>query len=210
MILVTGATGKVGRELVELLARARQPVRALIRRDADRARLPAGVEGVAGDLNRPETLSAALDGVRALHLLAGYDGLPDFVAEARRSGVEHIVLQPNSFMSNTLRWIPQLRAGDVVREPFADRVRILAAALGRNLRFERQSDGHARAERSAAMPAAYVDAFFSFFAEGKLDESKVLDTVQRITGRPPRSFEQWATVHAEAFVRPSTPPAGRR
>jgi hypothetical protein len=57
---------------------------------------------------------------------------------------------------------------------------------------------------SAAMPAEYVDAFFSFFAGGKLDESEVLDTVQRVTGRQPRSFEQWATTHAEAFRRPST------
>jgi hypothetical protein len=49
------------------------------------------------------------------------------------------------------------------------------------------------------MPAEYVDAFFSFFADGKLDESEVRDTVERVTGRRPRSFEQWASAHAEAF-----------
>ena len=276
MIFVTGATGNVGAELVRALAGAGEDVRALIRRDADRARLPAGVEAIVGDLNRPETLGAALDGVRGMHLLAGYDGLAELLAEARRGGVEHVVLQsssavpggdmtnavaryhilseeavrqsglrwtflqPNTFMSNTLRWIPQLRAGDLVREPFAgvrvatidpfdvaavsaqaltseghegrsyrvsgpdsllpaDRLAVLAEVLGRDLRFEGQSDAEARAEMSGAMPAPYVDAFLSFFADGTLDESQVLPTVEEVTGRPPRSFEQWARIHADAF-----------
>ena len=51
----------------------------------------------------------------------------------------------------------------------------------------------------AAMPPEYVDAFFSFFADGTLDESRVLPTVREVTGRQPRSFQQWATAHAEAF-----------
>ena len=160
--------------------------------------------------------------------------------EVRESGLSWTFLQPNSFMSNTLEWVPQLRAGDLVRAPFArvpvatidpydvaavsaealtspghdgrsyrlsgpesllpaDRARMLGKVLGRELRFERQPDAEARAEMSATMPAEYVDAFLSFFADGKLDESKVLDTVQQITGRPPRSFEQWAIRHADDF-----------
>ena len=38
----------------------------------------------------------------------------------RESGLSWTFLQPNSFMSNTLQWASQLRAGDVVRAPFAD------------------------------------------------------------------------------------------
>ena len=38
----------------------------------------------------------------------------------RGSGLPWTFLQPNSFMSNAHRWLPQLRAGDVVRLPFAD------------------------------------------------------------------------------------------
>jgi uncharacterized protein YbjT (DUF2867 family) len=38
----------------------------------------------------------------------------------RESGVAWTFLQPNSLMTNTFRWLPQLRAGDVVRLPFAD------------------------------------------------------------------------------------------
>ena len=81
----------------------------------------------------------------------------------------------------------------------ADRVAILGKVLGRNLRFEGQTDDEARSEMSATMPAEYVDAFFRFFADGDLDESAVLPTVQELTGRAPRSFEAWATAHADAF-----------
>jgi uncharacterized protein YbjT (DUF2867 family) len=97
-------------------------------------------------------------------------------------------------------------AGEALRltgpEPLrpADRARILGAVLGRELRFEAQSDEDAHAEMSAAMPAEYVDAFFSFYVDGMLDESVVLPTVQEVTGRPPRTFAQWVEAHASAFA----------
>ncbi|MGH3729138.1 MAG: NAD(P)H-binding protein [Micromonosporaceae bacterium] len=77
-ILVTGATGTVGRHVVNHLVRAGQPVRVLTR-DPGRARtgqpLPDAVEIVAGDLTAPESLDAALTGVTAMHLIAiGGDG----------------------------------------------------------------------------------------------------------------------------------------
>jgi len=50
------------------------------------------------------------------------------------------------------------------------------------------------------MPEPYVDAFFAFFADGEVDESPVLPTVEEVTGRPPRTFEQWARAHAGAFA----------
>jgi len=52
---------------------------------------------------------------------------------------------------------------------------------------------------SATTPARYVDAFFDFYAAGTLDESRVLPTVREVTGRPPRTFAQWAAAHAGAF-----------
>ena len=52
---------------------------------------------------------------------------------------------------------------------------------------------------TAAMPAEYVDAFFSFFVDGTLDESQVLPTVREVTGREPRSFVQWARAHADTL-----------
>ena len=82
----------------------------------------------------------------------------------------------------------------------ADRVRILGEVLGRDLRFEAQPDDEARAEMSAAMPAAYVDAFFDFYVKGTLDESQPRPDVGEVTGRPPRTFRQWAQAHAGQFL----------
>ncbi|MDG4831114.1 NmrA family NAD(P)-binding protein [Solwaraspora sp. WMMD1047] len=67
-VLVTGATGSVGRHLVAELIRHGARVRALVR-DAGAAGLPAGVEAAVGDLNRPETLRPAVAGVDAVFLL---------------------------------------------------------------------------------------------------------------------------------------------
>jgi uncharacterized protein YbjT (DUF2867 family) len=71
MILVVGATGLFGREIVEELVAAGQPVRALSRMP-DEARLPVGAEVVYGDLAKPETLAAALEGVTAIGLVLPY------------------------------------------------------------------------------------------------------------------------------------------
>jgi uncharacterized protein YbjT (DUF2867 family) len=275
MILVTGAAGNVGGELVSTLAEARVPVRALTR-SAGPDRFAPGVEVVAGDLNNPASLGPALDGADGVFLLPGYADMPGMLAGARRAGVRRLVqlsgmsarsgdlsnaitaymaaseqaaresglawtiLRPAMFMSNTFQWRPQLEAGDVVRAPFAharaavtdpadiaavaalalttqghedrvyelsgpealtaaDRVAVLGQALDRTLRFEAQSDEEARAEMSATTPASYVDAFFDFYVAGSLDESKVLPAVRELTGRPPRTFSQWAAAHAGEF-----------
>ncbi|MRH90570.1 NAD(P)H-binding protein [Nocardia sp. SYP-A9097] len=87
MIVVTGATGNVGADLVRAISGGAEPVRALVR-DPARASLPAGVEGFAADLTAPEGLSAAFEGARAVFLLPGYPGVAQAAAKA---GVEHIV-----------------------------------------------------------------------------------------------------------------------
>ncbi len=97
MILVTGATGKVGQEVVRQLAAADVPARALVR-DGTRAspiRIP-GIEVVVGDLARPETLPAAFAGVERVFLVS--PAAPDQVElqsnaleAARRAGARRIV-----------------------------------------------------------------------------------------------------------------------
>ncbi|HEX8291524.1 MAG TPA: SDR family oxidoreductase [Pyrinomonadaceae bacterium] len=98
MILITGATGTTGREVVAELRRlgARQ-VRALVR-DPARADFirEAGFETVAGDFARPETLGAALEGVgRALLLTPPTPDTVshhhDFIIAAAAAGVRHVV-----------------------------------------------------------------------------------------------------------------------
>lgn len=96
-ILVTGATGIVGREVVTALrARApHTPIRALTRSPAD-ASLPEGVQAIGGDLTDPEGFGAALEGVDTLFLLV--PNLADELTQAmlaldaaRRAGVKGIV-----------------------------------------------------------------------------------------------------------------------
>ena len=62
MILVTGATGNVGGEVVRQLASAGQPVRALVREAAPGA-FPATVEIATGDLDDPSSLVPARPGL---------------------------------------------------------------------------------------------------------------------------------------------------
>lgn len=67
-ILVTGATGNVGRSVVSLLSGTDARVRALTR-DPDTANLPDSVEVVRGDLSDPSTLEGSLDGVDSVFLM---------------------------------------------------------------------------------------------------------------------------------------------
>lgn len=69
MILVTGATGTIGRHLVRMLTEAGAPLRALVR-DAARGR-DLGCDVVVGDFDEPATLAAAFEGVDALLLNSG-------------------------------------------------------------------------------------------------------------------------------------------
>ncbi|MEV2265740.1 SDR family oxidoreductase [Nonomuraea africana] len=69
-ILVTGATGTVGRVVVDRLLEAGHRVRALTRNPATSG-LPGGAEVVAGDLTVPSSLDGVLDGVERAYLLAG-------------------------------------------------------------------------------------------------------------------------------------------
>jgi uncharacterized protein YbjT (DUF2867 family) len=68
-VLVIGATGRIGRGVVDRLLDAGAPVRALTRRSDAAATLPANVEVVTGDLTVPESLDAGLRGVGAVFLV---------------------------------------------------------------------------------------------------------------------------------------------
>ena len=72
-VLVVGATGSIGRLVLEEASRQGHAVRALVR-DARKADLTPDVEIVVGDLTRPDTLPAAVDGVDAIVFTHGSDG----------------------------------------------------------------------------------------------------------------------------------------
>ncbi|MGW1174674.1 NAD(P)H-binding protein [Kitasatospora sp. NPDC002543] len=90
-VLVTGATGNVGRHVVAGLLAADVPVRAMTR-TPERATLPEGVEVVRGDLADPSSLDAALAGVDRAFLFPLPGTAEEFTARAAKAGVRRIVV----------------------------------------------------------------------------------------------------------------------
>jgi uncharacterized protein YbjT (DUF2867 family) len=160
-ILVTGATGNVGRQVVSQLLARDVRVRAFTR-NPNAAGLPPEVELVRGDLTVSATIDGCLDGVDAVFLLwsapagAAPAAVDRITKQARRiiflssphktahpffqrpqpnpiaalhaeierlieaSGLPWTFLRPGMFAANARSWwAPQIRAGDVVRWPYA-------------------------------------------------------------------------------------------
>ena len=98
MILITGATGSNGAELIKLLASRQVPVRAMVR-STNRAKALAelaGVELVAGDFDAPATVERALQGLEKAFLLTNSSERAEvqqrsFVHAGIRTGLKHIV-----------------------------------------------------------------------------------------------------------------------
>ncbi|MDE2719056.1 NmrA family NAD(P)-binding protein [Candidatus Palauibacter polyketidifaciens] len=124
-VLCVGGTGTVGRRVVEGLVARGASVRCLTR-SADRAGASAGASGervefMQGDLERPDTLGPALEGVSRMHLLTALHphearlgiGAVDAAAEA---GVERIVFH-SAHRAHAAPHIPH----------FASKMEILAA-----------------------------------------------------------------------------------
>jgi uncharacterized protein YbjT (DUF2867 family) len=285
MFLVMGATGTIGRPLIDALVNQGAKVRA-VTHDSQAANLPAGVEVVEGDLARPDTVAPSLDGVsalflhpRAVRLAAG-----ELLALARERGVRRVValsatnvddpldqqpsrhngdrnkevedaavasglawvsLRASSFAANTLRtWGAQIRAGDVVRYPYAnfaealiherDLAEVIAHALhsddlvarrgrrleltgpqslthqqlvatiggvlGRPLRYqELPPEVATQGMVQQGIPEAFVEALMARYAREVGQPAPVTGEVERILGRPARTYAEWVADHADAF-----------
>jgi uncharacterized protein YbjT (DUF2867 family) len=98
VILVTGATGLTGSELVRRLSAKGIPSRALVRNlaKAQQLALLANVEVVVGDMAQPDSLTEALRGVDRAMLISSSDPTmvetqSTFIDAARKAGVQHVV-----------------------------------------------------------------------------------------------------------------------
>jgi uncharacterized protein YbjT (DUF2867 family) len=278
-ILVTGATGNVGRAVVSQLLERSVKVRAMARRP-ESASLPREVELVRGDLTEPSSLDECLRGIDAVFLvwivpdttlgaalqriakhaphvvflsnLTVRDDAEDqsyFVTalHARiermieQAGVSWTFLRPGAFATNTrIWWAEQIRAGGVVRWPYADaamspiherdiaavgvcalcdgghagkryiltgpesltqrdEVRIIGQAIGRPLRFEEIPPEATQPEVARVLPPVFADMLLKAFRAAVGKPAPVTSGVLEVTGRPARTFREWAVDHAAEF-----------
>jgi uncharacterized protein YbjT (DUF2867 family) len=285
MLLITGATGTIGRPLIDALVNEDVKVRA-VTHDSQAANLPAGVEVVEGDVSRPDTIAPFLDGITALFLHPRAVGLAagELLALARERGVRRVValsatnvddpldqqpsryqgdrnkevedaavtsglawvsLRASSYAANTLRaWGAQIRAGDVVRGPYAnfaeapiherDLAEVVARALGsddlvarrgrrleltgpqslthqqlvatiggvlgRPLRYqELPPEVATQGMIQQGIPEAFVEALMARYAREVGQPAPVTGEVERVLGRPARTYAEWVADHAAAF-----------
>ncbi|MFE6921248.1 SDR family oxidoreductase [Nocardia sp. NPDC057663] len=139
MIVVTGATGNIGRQLVGLLAAAGERVRA-VSRGATPVDLPAGVDHVVADLGDLDSLSPAFRGADALFLL--------ITGEQLMTGPEPAQLLKAASAAGIRRVVFVSSQGAVTRPG--------SAGYARTVAFER-----ALAESDLAWTALRPGAFFS-------------------------------------------------
>ncbi|MGI5491118.1 SDR family oxidoreductase [Microtetraspora malaysiensis] len=270
MIVVTGATGKVGHELVRLLSEAGEQVTGLSRQSAP---LPEGVRHSPADLAEPAGLKAAFDGADALFLLVAgedpqaildmakaggirrvvllssqgagtrpqaYRHAASFEDAVRGSGLDWTILRPGGFNSNAFAWAEQIRADRTAAAPFGDvglptidpadiaevaavilreaghagrtyeltgpglvtpreRAAMIGEALGAAVRFVEQTREEARAQMLQFMPEPIAEGTLAILGEPTAAEQKVSLDVQRILGRAPHTFADWAARNIAAF-----------
>ncbi|MEV6232680.1 NAD(P)H-binding protein [Saccharopolyspora shandongensis] len=276
-ILVTGATGTVGRHVVDGLLRARQQVRALTR-DPATAALPSEVEVHQGEIGRIDTVHTALAGVDRMYLFPVLDGLDEFIDMAVQAGVRRIVvlssdssvnvvlptnreagehhlaveraveasgvewthLRPGAFAGNAIDWAPSIQAERVVRAPYAagaqsvihsadiadvatialledghagakyrltgpeaitraEQVRVIAKVLGTDIRFEEITAAQWRDSVRAYLPEVAMDMLLGYWAHAVDNPDPVYPTVTEVTGRPARTFADWAADNVASF-----------
>lgn len=96
MILVTGASGSVGKEVLRAVSRGGAKYRAMYRSGEEAAKAPAGTETVIADFGKPDTLAKALLGVDSVYLVCS--PVPDLVQLESNlidacitAGVKHVV-----------------------------------------------------------------------------------------------------------------------
>jgi uncharacterized protein YbjT (DUF2867 family) len=141
-ILVTGATGNIGRRIVDhLIDLGVNDIRALTTNPA-KANLPNAVTPITGYLGDPSTLPAALDGVQRMYLaplprtlettldliktskvsyVVALSGAGDWQQHAdaiSASGLVNTQLGPGEFVENFAIWSEQIKTTQTVRDPY--------------------------------------------------------------------------------------------
>ncbi|MFD7156834.1 NAD(P)H-binding protein [Kribbella sp. NPDC059898] len=199
-ILVTGATGRVGRHVVDGLRAAGVSVRALVR-TPERAALPPDVELIQGDITDPAAVRRAADGADAAFLLwpsFSADGAAAVVPElpqrvvylsslsAPSGGVwgdveallkdkDWTFVRPGGFAVNAQGWADDFRTGDVVRVAYPE--------AGRSLIHERDI---AAVAVLALLGDHHTGRSYDLTGPEVLTQAEQIRTIARVVGKPMR------------------------
>lgn len=223
-ILVTGATGTVGRQVAAQLADAGAEVRALVR-DPGAAGLRPGIEALRGNLTEPHTLHAPLAGADAVFLVwpfataEGMSAVLEVVAEharrvvylssaavrdheqraerlVSRTGLEWTFLRPHVFAANALRWAPQVRTEGTVRGPYGQAT---------------MAPVHERDIAAVAVRALTDDghggAIYELTGPQALTQAQQVHIIGEVIGRPVRWIETPADIARQEMIERGWPDA---
>lgn len=93
--------------------------------------------------------------------------------------------------------VHQLSGPDLIS--FREQVAAIAQATGKPITVTEISRQQAAAQLAQNMPAAFVETLLDYWQQGVDSTEQPSDQVELLTGRPARSFRQWALDHAEDF-----------
>jgi uncharacterized protein YbjT (DUF2867 family) len=207
-ILVTGARGHVGRAVLDALVAAGQDVRASSR-DATTLDVPSGVAKVSADLENPETLDAALDGIDAVFLYTQRQGIDGFVKAAEAAGVRHVVL-----LSSGATLEPASAQSRIAQLHRAVEEALIAAPFGETLlnpgAFATNALGWRADIADGVVRTVYPDSRIGAIHERDIGDvaAKILvdgshvGEALRLSGPEPISFREQAAVLADVLGRP--------
>jgi uncharacterized protein YbjT (DUF2867 family) len=207
MIVVTGATGNVGRPLVRALVAAGEQVTA-VSRGISAPDVPAGVRHQQADLADPDSLKPALDGAEALFLLLSGDWLsagsnPSGILDAARAGGLRRVILLSSQGVGTRRHPPELE--DAVKQSGLEWTMLRPGGFDSNTFLWAEM---VRAQRAAAAPFGDValptidPADIAEVAAVALREAGHGGNTYELTGPTPISPRQQATAIGDALGEP--------
>jgi uncharacterized protein YbjT (DUF2867 family) len=232
MILVTGATGKVGSEAVRLLRQREIPVRALVRSPAKAAPLAqAGAEIAEGDLEEPGTLDEAMKGITTVVLVS--PGVPaqeiNVIDSAVRAGAGHVVkITSNASADSPIarrRWQTQIEAAlaasgldyTLLRgNAYMQNTLALAPAIAKTSSFGSSTgagrlgmidarDVGAVAAEVAASPARHVTKTYWLTGPELLSYTDVAAVLSTVLGRPITYRQVSREEDKEAMLRAGLP-----
>ncbi|MGW1344282.1 SDR family oxidoreductase [Kribbella sp. NPDC002412] len=222
-VLVTGATGRVGRHVVAGLRAAGVHVRALVR-TPEAANLPPDVELVQGDIYDPSAVRRAATGADAAFLLwpsYSADGAEPIVAELpprvaflsslnaaaggmwgdvegllRKAGKDWTFVRPGGFAVNAQTWADEFRSGDVVRLP--------SPQAGRSLIHERDI---AAVAVLSLLSDHHIGQTYEVTGPEVLTQTEQVQTIAQAIGKNMRVEELTATDARQAMLNQGADPA---